>query len=219
MGNWGYNPTRQFGGSFFFCQEIQQYNKQLFEIFQQFAWAVAVTRPQDEANLWAFTWWQLPDTPKKKRRELLFSGTVWLSLSYMTSHWLQKLFFLPELYMAHSLPTCPNTKCLECPGELERLMWRCLQVRGVIPADIKIVDFHADFLCTKCWFPKKHICSPLLGEMIQFEYIIFFEWVLQLPTFVVVNTLTAFQSHPIICCFSCEFGPFFMPPSPQGAYV
>ena len=33
---------------FFSRQEIQQYNKQLFEIFQQFAWAVAVTRPQAE---------------------------------------------------------------------------------------------------------------------------------------------------------------------------
>lgn len=27
--------------------------------------------------------------PQKKRRELLFSGMVWLSLSYMTSNWLQ----------------------------------------------------------------------------------------------------------------------------------
>ena len=73
MGNWGYNPTRQFGGSFFFFrQEIQQYNKQLFEIFQQFAWAVAVTRPQDEANLWAFTRWQLPDTPQKNGANCCF---------------------------------------------------------------------------------------------------------------------------------------------------
>ena len=73
---------------FFSRQEIQQYNKQLFEIFQQFAWAVAVTRPQDEANLWAFTRWQLPDTPKKNGANCCFQEWydwvchMWLQIDF-----------------------------------------------------------------------------------------------------------------------------------------
>lgn len=176
MGNWGYNPTRQFGGSFFFPPGDSA-------VQQAALWnlpAICLGCSRHKATRWsklvgfhAMTVTRYP--AKKTARTVVFRNGMIESVIYdftLTSI----TVFLPELYIANSLPTYPNTKFLECPGELERPMWRCLQVRGVIPADIKIVDFDANFLCTKCWFPKKHICSPLLvlGEMIQFEYIICF---------------------------------------------
>ena len=84
MDNWGYNPTSQFH-IFCFRQEIQQYNKQLFEIFQQFAWAVAVTRPPEKSCNDSYPWppqqkeWFATENrpgPQKERRffHVFFSG-------------------------------------------------------------------------------------------------------------------------------------------------
>lgn len=61
-----------------------------------------------------------PIPPKKTARTVVFRNGMIESVIYdfkLTSI----TVFLPE-FIANSLPTYPNTKFLECPGELERPM-------------------------------------------------------------------------------------------------